>query len=83
MELILRRQFEILVINIMMPKMDGIETLEKLKASNGCNSSTPVVALTANAINEAKELFFNEGMQDFLAKPIEQKKLDEIIQKWL
>ena len=42
-----------------------------------------VIALTANVVGEAKQLFIDEGLQDFLAKPIEIKELDAILNKWL
>ena len=64
--------------------MDGIETVERMKKldENLCKD-TPVIMLTANAISGAKEQYLSMGFSDFLAKPISQDKLDEILERWL
>ena len=57
----------------MMPKMSGVETLKKLKQLP--NFSTPVVALTANAITGMREKYISDGFNDYLAKPIEKDEM--------
>ncbi len=67
-----------------MPGMDGIETLKKAKAleSSKC-PNTPIIALTANAISGAREMFLSAGFSDYLTKPINPVKLDEMMLKFL
>jgi CheY-like chemotaxis protein len=66
----------------MMPEMDGIETAEAIRKIEGY-SHTPIVALTANALQGMKELYLEKGFDDYLSKPISPKALDAIINKWL
>ena len=67
----------------MIPKMDGIETLEKLKEENLVPDNTTVIALTANAVVGAKERYLEAGFDDYLSKPIEVEKLEEKLEKYL
>lgn len=76
--------YDIVFMDHMMPELDGIDTTKIIRGLEGEKyKNLTIIALTANAINEAKEMFLNEGMQDFLAKPIEPKNLDAIVLKWL
>ena len=67
----------------MMPNIDGIETLHRLKAIDGPNVDTPVIVLTANAVAGAKEMYENEGFIDYMSKPIQGKPLEEKILQYL
>ena len=75
--------YDIVFMDHMMPEMDGIDTTKKIRALGGKFETLTIIALTANALGEAKKLFLAEGLQDFLSKPIDRKALDEIINKWL
>lgn len=66
-------KYDIILLDDMMPKMSGVETLKKLKALP--DFSTPVVALTANAITGMREKYMEEGFDDYLAKPIEKEEM--------
>ena len=66
----------------MMPEMDGIQTMRYLKQRVDF-VNTPIVALTANAISGMKEMYLREGFDDYLSKPIDQVKLNEILRKYL
>jgi len=74
-----------------MPEMDGIETVrhirqwekEEKSAGRGEAGRLRIVALTANAVSGMKEMFLNEGFDDFLSKPIETLRLKEILRTWL
>ena len=80
LELVKERPFHIIFIDHMMPEMDGIETLHEIrKLKDFPNEKTPIVALTANLITGAKEFFIEEGFTDFISKPIDSGKLEEII----
>jgi CheY-like chemotaxis protein len=65
-----------------MPGMDGIEATERMRAMPE-TADVPIIALTANAVSGMREIFLSSGMNDFLAKPIEPAKLDEILRNWL
>ena len=75
--------FDIIFMDHMMPGMDGIETTLALREMPGWNRLVPVVALTANAIVGSKELFLNNRMDDYLSKPIDVTRLNEIILHWI
>lgn len=61
-----------------MPEMDGIECLHAIRTQmGGFNQNTPVVALTANAGSENKALYFREGFDGYLLKPVSGEQLEE------
>ena len=74
-------KYDLIFMDDMMPKMSGTETFHKMKENP--NFTTPVVALTANAIAGMEEKYLNEGFNSYLPKPIERKALDSIINKYL
>ena len=78
-----RGTYDIVFLDHMMPEMDGIETLRKLKSEDLVPENTAVVALTANAVVGAREMYLKEGFKDYLSKPIEVKKLVEKLKKYL
>ena len=69
-------KYDIILLDDMMPKMSGVETLKKLKQLP--NFSTPVVALTANAITGMREKYLADGFNDYLAKPIEKDEMKRV-----
>ena len=71
---------DLILMDDMMPKMSGVETLKRLKENKEFH--IPVVALTANAISGMREKYLEDGFQDYLSKPIERKELDRVIQKY-
>ena len=73
--------FGLILMDDMMPKMTGVETLQNLKKIMGFK--TPVVALTANAISGMKEQYLAAGFDDYLPKPIDRKQLDAVLRKYL
>lgn len=68
--------YDLILMDDMMPKMSGVETLQKLKESNSFH--TPVIALTANAIAGMREKYLNDGFDEYLAKPIDKKELVDV-----
>ena len=66
----------------MMPELSGVDTLHKIKEEFS-DFSTPIIALTANAISGMKEKYLSEGFDDYLAKPIDKGELKKIIYKYL
>ena len=73
--------YDLILLDDMMPKMSGVETFKKLKEDK--NFKTPVVILTANAISGMKENYLKEGLNDYLAKPIEKTELERVLKKFL
>ena len=82
-EMIREKHYHIVFLDHMMPKMDGIETLQKLREQNILPVDTTVIALTANAIVGAKDTYLNAGFDDYLSKPIDLSKLQDIMIKYL
>ena len=84
LDLVQKHEFDLIFLDHMMPGMDGIETLKHMKmlTDNRC-SQTPVIVLTANAVTGAKEMYMDEGFDDFLAKPIIPDKLEKQIKRLL
>ena len=83
-ELVLKNKYDIVFLDHMMPDKDGIETLQEIrKAEDNPNAGTPFVCLTANAISGAREQYLEAGFDDYLTKPIDSKKLEEMIRTYL
>ena len=78
------KKYDMIFLDHLMPEMDGVETLHKLKADkkNLC-INTPTVVLTANALVGAREQYLQEGFDDFITKPIAYNRLEDIILKYL
>mgnify|MGYP002857049786 CR=1 FL=1 len=74
--------FDLIFLDHMMPDLDGIKTLRNLK-QRASGFDTPVVVLTANAIEGSKEMYLREGFCDYLSKPIDSVELDRILREQL
>ena len=74
-------KYDLILLDDMMPRMTGTETLQKLKEIETFN--TPVVALTANAITGMKEEYIGRGYNDYLSKPIIKEDLNRVMKKYL
>ncbi len=74
-------QFDLILLDDMMPKMSGSETLQELKKIT--NFNIPVIAFTANAISGMKAKYLSEGFDDYLSKPIEKEELNNVLRKFL
>lgn len=79
-----KNKYNIIFLDHMMPEMDGIETLHKLmELDDNLNKDVPVIALTANAISGAKAMYLENGFTNYLSKPIDYKKLEEMLIDYL
>lgn len=74
------KKYDIIFMDIMMPNMNGVEVLRKLR-ENGVN--TPVIALTADAIEGQEEKYMSEGFDGYISKPINKEKLNYVLNKYL
>lgn len=75
------KNYDLILLDDMMPKMSGTETLSKIKEIKSFNGK--VVVLTANAVSGMKEKYLSSGFDDYLSKPIERLELDRVIKKYL
>lgn len=72
--------YDIIFLDHMMPGIDGVETLKRIRAIKGdAYQTTPIIALTANAVSGAREMFRNEGFTEFVPKPIERPVLERAL----
>lgn len=79
-----QQKYDMIFLDHMMPEMDGIETLRRMRELKGnLNKETPVIALTANALAGAKEMYLQEGFADYLSKPIDSVLLETMIKQYL
>lgn len=72
-------EYDLILMDIMMPNMSGEETIKKLKENK--NFNTPVIALTADALSGAKEKYMQEGFVDYIAKPFSRDQIKEKLDK--
>lgn len=76
-----KETFNVILMDVQMPGMDGLETTRALRTSEGLQ--TPIIALTANAMPEDRQRCLDAGMNDYLSKPLKVDRLLEILGKWL
>jgi CheY-like chemotaxis protein len=86
------KAYDLILMDHMMPGMDGIEAVAKIRGqekslrkekSAGSPREIPIIALTANTVTGMKEMFLDNGFNDYIPKPIEVSKLDEIMEIWI
>lgn len=83
-ELVNRTQYDIIFMDHMMPMMDGIEAVHRIRNDCGDNGRLPIViALTANAMEGVRENFLANGFQDFITKPLDRKAMHMVLLKWI
>ncbi|MBK1649294.1 PAS domain S-box protein [Rhabdochromatium marinum] len=75
--------FDLILMDISMPGMDGLEATRRIRAGQSANRTTPIIAMTANAFAEDRERCAQAGMNDFLSKPIDIGKLRQLMTQWL
>lgn len=78
-----KQTYDIIFMDQMMPGMNGVETLSRLREIKKGNKSTPVIALTANALVGVKEEMLEEGFDDFLGKPMDLTELENVLIRFL
>lgn len=78
------KSFNIVFMDHMMPGMDGIEAMKAMRADKSLKlREAPIVALTANAVSTAKEMFLSEGFDGFVSKPVEIAELERVLKRVL
>lgn len=84
LKLVKENAYDLIFLDHMMPDLDGISVLHKMREWKDypCKS-TPVIALTANAVTGAREMYLNEGFQNLLSKPVNPEKMEKMIMEYL
>ena len=81
--LVKKNKYDIIFMDHMMPEVDGIECTHIIRRMFPDYDNIPIIALTANAVGGVKEMFIQEGMNDFIPKPIEIVTIVSKIRSWL
>ena len=76
------KEYDIILMDHMMPEMDGVDAAKIIRENSGADKPV-IIALSANVTEEARKLFSESGMNDFVAKPIDIKEITAKIKKWL
>ncbi|GHV44853.1 hypothetical protein AGMMS49546_29490 [Spirochaetia bacterium] len=77
------QKYDLILMDHMMPEMDGVEAVRIIRSLGDRNAAIPIIALTANAVSGAREMFLANGFNGFISKPMDQKALAEILLRWL
>ena len=78
------RKYDMIFLDHMMPEMDGMETLDRIRhLENNQNSDTPVIAMTANALSGSRQMYLGAGFNDYISKPVNYQVLENIIRKYI
>ena len=83
LEMVSKESFDVILMDHMMPEMDGIETTKAIRETIPAAKGTPIIALTANAMEGVKEMFIQGGMNDFVAKPIDVRVLVSKLKEYI
>jgi signal transduction histidine kinase/CheY-like chemotaxis protein len=82
-EMLRNGKYDLVLMDHMMPGMDGIDAVRIIRSFKDRNAEIPIIALTANAVFGAREMFLSSGFNGFLSKPIDSKALAEALLRWL
>jgi two-component system sensor histidine kinase BarA len=77
------KPFDMVLMDIRMPGMDGVQTTQALRRLGGPWASCPVIAVTAHALNNERQKWLSEGLDDVLVKPIDEGQLHQLLQRFL
>lgn len=77
-----KSQFDLILMDVQMPAMDGVELTKRIRAQETPPQRTPIIALTAHTVSEQKSKLLVAGMDDYLTKPVNESDLQHIIERW-
>ncbi|HBY59508.1 MAG TPA: hypothetical protein DEH78_06770 [Solibacterales bacterium] len=78
-----RMRYRLILMDCQMPELDGFQATALIRAKPGPNSRIPIIALTANAMQSDRDRCLAAGMDDYLSKPVNPKRLAELLERWL
>ena len=82
-EAIVRRPYDLVLMDCQMPELDGYAATVEIRALDGERCRIPIIALTAGAMESDRQRCLEVGMNDFIAKPIDRAELEEVLRRWL
>ncbi len=82
LEAVKQRPYDVILMDVQMPEMDGLEATRRVRLLGGLASEVPIIALTANAMKGDRERCIQAGMNDYVSKPIDKTDLFDKIQHW-
>ena len=74
--------YDLILMDMRMPNMDGLESTRKIRAMSNVPKALPIIALTANAFDDDRNACFDSGMNDFMTKPVSAEELSEMVKTW-
>ncbi len=77
------RRYAAILMDVLMPEVDGLDATRRIRAGSGPNKTTPIIAVTANAMQEDQEACMAAGMNDFLSKPLVMSILSACMARWV
>ena len=80
---VVHNNYDLVLMDYMMPEMTGVEAARAIRDMGGEYADLPIITLSANVVADIKDEFQESGMNDFLSKPLEIKKLSQVLRKWL
>ncbi|MGB4994491.1 MAG: response regulator, partial [Nitrospira sp.] len=78
-----RARYPLIFMDCQMPEVDGFEATALIRKMEGRSAHTPIVAMTANAMQGDRERCLAAGMDDYIAKPVRPKELQAVLDTWL
>ncbi|MCI0405222.1 MAG: response regulator, partial [candidate division Zixibacteria bacterium] len=82
-EVLSARDFDLVLMDVQMPEIDGIEATREIRKMAGPKSKIPIIAMTAHALSGDREKCLKAGMNDYVSKPIEPLELKEAVERWM
>jgi signal transduction histidine kinase/CheY-like chemotaxis protein len=78
-----RRRYDVILMDVQMPKMDGGEATQRIRQLDGAFGKVPIIAMTAHAMQGAREEFLAQGMNDYVSKPFKREDLLIVLDRWM
>jgi len=85
-ETIANENIDLVIMDVQMPRMDGIEATSKIREmeqSSGSDKRIPIIAFTANAMAGDREKYLEAGMDDYLSKPVDMESFSNLFERWM
>lgn len=81
--LVCEKDYDIIFMDYMMPEMNGVEAMKKIRSLGEKHEKLPIIALTADSVSETRDFLLGAGMDGFLSKPLDKSALMDVLKKWL
>lgn len=84
LEKVTRTKYDVILLDAMMPNMDGTETLRRMRSlENNLSADAPIIVITANAVTGARDKYIADGFTDYISKPVKPLELERVIGKYI